>query len=724
MKNRPSRVIVYVLLLLAAAACSPARGADQALPTQALLPSNYRLEDAERVARDYLTAWERDDLETMYRWISFASREANPREEFDQLYETAAETMGLEGVAIRPITLSRRGDAVALFAYDASFTTRLIGVFTDSARNLTLVVDQQANEWRVAWTPDDLFAGMRDGARLVYRSTVPNRANIYDRDGDVLADQSGRAVKVQIVRQQVPDYPTCLATLSTALERPQEDVRTLIDTRPADWLLDLGAILPEAYSATSVALEASCAATFEGVPTRHYADGTVAPHILGYVGYPAAEEVPALEAQGFTSESIIGRSGIEAIWDVALRGMPGGALTLVDPAGRVLRALANVAPQPGQSLWLTFDSDFQRRAAQIVADAFRAARGSWAETSTGASAVVIDPNTGEILALVSYPTFDNRAYTPYPEMGKAQAQAAIQRFQSDPLNPEVNRPVQGVFPLGSVMKTVSAAAAADSGVYALNQRYTCSGIWTRDITRYDHVSGGHGLLTLASSLTQSCNPYYYEVGYQLDQVDPYLLPTYARRLGFGGPTGLTDLPENPGRIPDPDWLRTNYGEDWRFSESVNLAVGQGYMGVTPLQVARWFSAIANGGALPRPSLVREVGLIGEPLTRVNTPVMTPTDLKPEVIETIRSGLCAVTLPGGTADFVFRDSQLQGLGVCGKTGTAQTGGPDTPSDAWFASFAPRENPQVVVVVMVQTAGQGSEIAAPIARQLLEAYFGLS
>jgi penicillin-binding protein 2 len=141
-------------------------------------------------------------------------------------------------------------------------------------------------------------------------------------------------------------------------------------------------------------------------------------------------------------------------------------------------------------------------------------------------------------------------------------------------------------------------------------------------------------------------------------------------------------------------------------------------------VARWFSAIANGGSLPRPSLVRETGLIGEARTQVNAPEMTPTGLQPEVIETIQSGLCAVPLPGGTADFVFRNSELLGVTLCGKTGTAQTGGPDTPSDAWFASYAPRENPQVVVVVLVQTAGQGSEIAAPIARQILEVFFGLA
>lgn len=716
--------LLLLLLSLATGACSPASSAAQPVPTLALLPSNYRLEDAERVARDYLAAWEQGDFDTMYRWISLSSRDAYPRDTFDQVYQDATTTMGLETVEIQPITISRQQDAVAIFAYDASFVTHRIGTFTDAGRTLTLVVDQGANEWRVAWSPDDMFVGMTNGARLRYTSTVPNRANIYDRNGELLADQSGRAVKVQIVRQEVPDYPTCLSTLATALDKPVDDLRTQIETRPADWLLDMGAMLPDAYSAYSSALTTACNADFEAVPTRHYPDGTLAPHILGTVGYPDESAVPDLEAQGFNGESIVGTSGVELTWDTTLRGTPGGRLVLVGPSGAEQRELANITAQPGQSLWLTIDADLQKHVVQYLADNFRLAKDSWAKTSNGASAIVINPNTGEILALASYPTFDNRAYLPFPEMGQTQAQQMIARYRSDPLNPEVDRPVQGLYPLGSVMKTVSAAAAADSGVYALNQRYTCVGIWNRDITRYDWLPGGHGTLTLASALTHSCNPYFYEVGYQLDLVDPFILPTYARRLGFGAPTGLGDLPESAGFVPDPDWMRTSIGEDWRFSESVNLAVGQGYLQVTPLQVARWFSAIANGGSLPRPSLVHATGLVGDTLTVVNAPEMTPTGLRPEVLETIQSGLCAVTQPGGTADFVFRNSELQGLGVCGKTGTAQTGGPDTPSHAWFASYAPRENPEVVVVVMIETAGQGSEIAAPIARQILEYYFGFS
>jgi penicillin-binding protein 2 len=187
---------------------------------------------------------------------------------------------------------------------------------------------------------------------------------------------------------------------------------------------------------------------------------------------------------------------------------------------------------------------------------------------------------------------------------------------------------------------------------------------------------------------------------------------------------LIDLPEETGNVQDPDWKRTTFGIEWTFSDAVNLSIGQGELLVTPLQVTRWFAALANGGTLYRPQLVREVGLLGDTLTSVSTPeVMTQLTFESGVYEALHEGLCDVTTESfGTAEFVFRDSPLQALGVCGKTGTAQAGGDGTlPPFAWFAAWAPRENPQIAVVVLVENAGEGSGVGAPIARDVLEAYF---
>ncbi|NDJ60492.1 MAG: hypothetical protein GYB67_05165 [Chloroflexi bacterium] len=714
-----------VIIALFAAACSPPpRQAALPLPTPTLPPSDYPLEDAERTARLYLEAWRRGDFAGMYNLLSFASQEANPFDDFRALYDDSYATMTFEALSFRPVTILRdeSNRSLATFHYDVTFSTRMLGDFTDSGRSLWLVADARNAAWRVAWSARDIFAQMADGGRLRLDPTVPNRANIYDRDGSVLADQNGRVVTVNVTRAQIPEYTDCLNALSAALAEPVADIQARLEARPPDWLIELGIIEAQTYQATHTALETFCDAGFNNRPARRYATPHLAPHILGYVGYPSAAEIPALEAAGFAQDSIIGRSGLEASWDETLRGQPAARLLIVTPNGQVVRELARSSARPGESIWLTFDADFQAQAQQIIADAYTIAKDGWALESLGAAAVVMDVRTGAILAMVSYPTFDNNAYTPFPVMGREAADEIIRETQADPANPEVNRAVQGTYPLGSVMKTVSAAAAADSGVYALDERYTCTGIWDRDITRYDWLPQGHGTVDLAESLTTSCNPYYYEVGYHLSQTDPWLLPNYARQLGFGGPTGMTDLAEAQGLIGDPEWLRVNYGATWTFSEAVNMSIGQGYLDVTPLQVVRWFAAIANGGTLPHPHLVGQVGLIGETLRPAPVGAGTPTNLRPDVIATVRQGICAVTTsPVGTAVFVFDGSPLQTIGVCGKTGTAQN--PQGTSHAWFAAYAPRDNPEIAVVAIIENSGEGSGVAAPIVRDLLEAYFGL-
>lgn len=723
------RLSFIFVLLIAIVGCRPTRPAAQIqIPTLASLPSPYQIEGAERIAREFLQNWHDSNFERMFELISFASQGATPHDEFIALYQSAHEAMRVESLFVTDNGIFRNNDLVAIFNYTVAFHSTIFGDFADLNRDLRLVVDERAQDWRVAWTPADIFPEMADGGHLRLDSIAPNRANIYDRNGRVLADQEGRVVTLNIVRQRIPDYDNCLNALSAALNQPTADVQTRLEARPMTELVQIGTIEEATYNATNAALGQFCDADFVGRRVRRYPYGVfgpVAPHILGYVGYPDETAIAELQQAGFTQDSIIGRSGVELYWDETLRGQPAFHLVIVAPTGEVLREIASTGAQPGQSLWLTLDIDFQETVTQIVADAYTQAKDGWGPGSPGASAVVIDVNTGEILAMVSYPSFDNNAYSAFPLMGRQEAGELIEEYLSDPSNPEINRPAQGLFSLGSVMKTVTATAAADSGVYDLDERYTCIGSWNRDITRYDWLEGGHGLLTLAGALTHSCNPYFYETGYNLFMADPWILPTYARRFGFGGFTGLEDIAEESGFIPDPDWFRTTRGYDMTFSDEVNMAVGQGELQVTPLQVARWFGALANGGTLWRPYLVREVGLLGEERLPAHNPEGTPINVQADVMATIQSGLCGVTTdPTGTATFVFEDSELQTIGVCGKTGTAQTGSPTTPSHAWFASWAPRDNPQIAVVVMVETAGEGSAIAAPIARQILEAYFGMT
>jgi penicillin-binding protein 2 len=719
-----SRWLVALCFILLAA-CSPVTPAAQPIPTLARLPSAYRIEEAERVALNFLDAWRAQDFESMYALVSSASRDATAFDDFVNLYTVTQDEMTLSALTYTATASLREADEVAVLNYDLSFETRLLGSFTDSGRALRLVVDRMVGDWRVAWTPADIFAAMIGGARVRFDPVIPNRANIYARDRiTTLADQLGRVAIIRVIRQQIPDYEGCLNLLSTTLERPIEDMRQTLEARPPFWLMDVGVIETTRFLEARAPLETTCAAQFGEQPSRRYNADARMSHILGYVGYPDPDQIAAVEAAGFPQDTILGRSGVEASWDATLRGQPGGRLVVVSPDGDVLRQLLTVTAQPGESIYLTIDPQFQVQTAQILADAYTQAKDTWAPRSNGAAVVVMDVNTGEILAMVSYPAFDNNAYVPFPTMGRQAAQRIVLANTDDPSRPELNRATQGTYPLGSVMKTVSAYAAANAGVFPLDYRYTCFGTWNRDIPRFDWLPGGHGVVTLSSALTQSCNPFFYETGYSLDQADPWLLPNYAGEVGFGQPTGLEDLPESIGNIQNPEWKRRQFGIEWSFSDAVNLSIGQGEMLVTPIQVVRWFAAIANGGTLYRPQLVREVGLLGDTLRTVAEPESMHTlAFEPGVLEMLREGLCNVTTESfGTAEYQFRNTPLQAIGVCGKTGTAQAGGDGTlPPFAWFAAWAPRDNPEIAVVVMVENAGEGSGVAAPIARDVLLAYF---
>jgi len=712
-------------VLIVATACSSVSASTQLLPTPAALPSptpeSFTLESAERVARLYLEAWHSSDFAAMHRLVTFAGQEATPLDEFSALYENAHQIMNLEQLDYTITSQILDPGQMMVFSYDVTFDTAVLGTFTDANRTLRLAFDRQFNDWRVAWSPADIFAAMGSGGELRFEPRIPSRANIYDSEGRVLADQNARVIVVNVIRQDIPALETCLARLAVAMNKPAEDIRAILDARGADWLAEVGTIEPVTYVQMHQQLEQDCKAQFRERPARRYPDGPGTAHIIGYVGYASEAQVPALEAAGFPRDSIIGQSGIEAGWDTTLRGQPGGRLFVARRDGSQV-VIAESASRPSESLWLTIDTDLQHFVERAIARAYANNSAGWGRSSRGASAIIMDIHTGAIRAMVSYPTFDNNAFTPFPTMGRQAANQIIERVQNDPARPQLNRPTLGIYPLGSVFKVVPAIAAADSGIYALDERYTSVGVWRRDIPRYDWLAGGHGTLTLPQFIKHSCNTCFYETGYQLNEADPFLLPSYARRLGFGELTGLRGLPESAGTIIDPDIVRQQGGE-WSFSDAVNMAIGQGEVEVTPLQVVRLFAAIGNGGTLYRPQLVQQVGILGESPSYVMTPdPMRDTDIKPEVMEMIQNALCTVTTEqGGTAEHIFRRSPLQDIVVCGKTGTAQASGEGALPHAWFVAYAPKDQPEIAIVVMVENSGDGSAVAAPITREILEYYF---
>ncbi|MBC8098877.1 MAG: hypothetical protein H7Y11_05505, partial [Armatimonadetes bacterium] len=649
--------------------------------------------------------------------------EAIPLDSFKAQYASAQATLTLVSLTYTPIGSGRDANPnLATLSYDVTFTTRLLGTFTDPGRTLLLIFEDAPQHWRVAWSAGDIFRELGTGGQLVRSTTPVLRGSIYDRDDRVLADMENPVVTVNVVKRQMPDAALCQTTLTQALsDTAAEVIQARLDAAAIDWSAEIGTLDAQGYTKWEAQLTADCRATFDSRKSRRYRAGSLMPHILGLVGYLTEGEIPAAEAIGFTQESILGRSGIEASQDERLRGVPGARLTIVSSNGTLLREIAVSPPQAAQSVWLTIDSDLQQAVVTAFNQAYSAS-GSFGGNSKGGAAVVMNVQTGEILALVSYPTYDLNAFTPFPALGRAVAREQLTATQADPRNPLLNRVTQGRYPSGSVMKIATSMAVIDSGVYNVDKRFACSGIWERDgVIKYDWLPGGHGTVTPASAVTQSCNPFFYEVGYQMNMVDTELLPRYLRQMGLGVPTGLTDIEEDPGYIGDAETLRTKYGAAWSFSDAALMAIGQGEVEITPLQIVRLTAAIANGGTLYQPQLVLRAGILDDVRYTAQPDALSDINMSAEALAMVIEGMCGVTIDySGTATYAFEGSPLLDLGVCGKTGTAQDL-PRPSTHAWFTAYAPRDNPEIAVTVVVENAGEGSGVAAPLVRRIMEYYF---
>jgi len=718
--------IIVVIILIVLVGCRP-QVAHQAEPLPTFQPtptSPADLEAADRIARLYLDAWRRQDFDTMHSLLTFRNQESTPLQTFRVLYQQAQTTMTFRSIRYTAKSLLREGVRIVVFNYDMTFDTRILGEFTDTDRELRMVIDPENGEWRVAWSLGDIFAEMGNGATLVFDPQIPSRANIYDRDGEVLADQNGRVVRVFVSNEDIPDRPACFQVLSETVDKDLEEIIDLFDVRSGvNWEVDAGVMEPSIFLERSEEVEEKCGAEFRQQATRRYLRGSLMPHIIGHVGYPDEDEIDDLEAIGYNAETIIGKAGIEESWNDTLAGQPGGRLTLVSQAGERLHVLAEVRSQIPESLWLTIDSGLQEYALRVLGEAYLESGESWGRTSAGSSVVVMDVNNGEILAMASYPSFEGNAQNPFPAVGREVADLVLERLAEDDRVPQLNRPTQGVYPTGSVMKVMSSVAALESGIYVDDTSYFCNGVWSYNGDfRYDWLAGGHGRMTTQLAITNSCNPFYYEVGFRLNDEDPYLLSKYALLMGLGDFTGMIDIEESPGNIPTPDNVLQTSGLPWSYAFAVNLSIGQGEVQASPLQMVRMYAAIANGGYLLRPQLVRERGILDQRTMVAERDVVKDTEVSANTLNIVRTGMCDVTKTRtGTASHIFRNSPLLDIGVCGKTGTAQAPGDGVPPHSWFIAYAPEDDPQIAIVTMVENAGDGSAIAAPITRRILEYYY---
>ncbi len=473
-------------------------------------------------------------------------------------------------------------------------------------------------------------------------------------------------------------------------------------------------------------------------PVREYVNGPLTAHALGYVGAIPAHAAAEYQAQGYDpNRHEVGLNGLEYSMEALLRGTDGQEYVEVDVTGREIRVLDEpVEPIPGLNLVLTLDLDLQAAMEAALARALREHR------SELGVAIALNPQTGEILGLVSLPSYDNNLFaTGIP----ADEYQALQERESRPL---VNHAIAGAFPPGSVIKPVIAAAGLEEEVIAPDTRLTCGGIlWLpNEFAPQDQslaqpfycwiheVGGSHGSLSLVSALAQSCDIFFYKLGGGYPDAFQGLgedrVGRYAELFGLGQQTGV-DLPgEAAGLVPDRNWKRVNYRETWVTGDTYNISIGQGYLLATPLQVANAIAAIANGGTLYRPQLVWAVeDSQGDVVQSFEPDVIRQVPVSEENLAWVKEGMRgAVTW--GTA----RTLSVPGIAVAGKTGTAeffidrnQDGREDRdregrlPTHAWFSAFAPYNDPEIVVTAFIFGGGEGSTAAVPVVEDILNHYF---
>ncbi|MEM7336874.1 MAG: penicillin-binding transpeptidase domain-containing protein, partial [Chloroflexota bacterium] len=461
--------------------------------------------------------------------------------------------------------------------------------------------------------------------------------------------------------------------------------------------------------------------------TRLYSDIGVAPHIVGYTGFIPAEEIDSYLADGYRGDEQVGLVGVERWGEEYLNGERGGILTVVGPSGEFISTVQEISPKQARSVYTSLELDYQAAVEQALAQAILTLP---AGVSSGA-VVVMDVNSGAIRAMASYPTYNPNVF----DLAQPDADVNLGQLFNDPTRPLFNRAAQGAYPAGSLFKIVTMTAGLNSGLYTPQSLYTSTGSWNvlgDNFIKTDWLETGHGTVSLADALVVSCNSCFYDVAYNLDLQDPYFFPNVAKSFGLGNITGLQGVREAAGLIPDPDWKIGNVGEGWANGDAVNMGIGQGFVQVTPLQMTTIFSAIANGGIVYQPTLVDRIGEGGgAPVETLQPRISSELPIRAEDLGIIRDSLWKVanSSPNGTASLVLADMSIP---TAGKTGTAEA--PPNAPHAWYGGYAPAgpftnsdgiviTEPEIAVVVIVENGGQGSEVAAPIFRRVIELYYGI-
>ncbi len=559
------------------------------------------------------------------------------------------------------------------------------------------------------------FTYLAENNRIRLKKIPGTRGMVFDRKGQLLID-SRPSFDLLFVPEDAKEPETTLRRLAGFLGRDEGELLGLLEEnkgRPPFEEMVLGRDIDWR---TLVAVETHQldlpGVTLRIRPRRSYLLNSMAAHLLGYMGEIGPKQLKAQKEKGYGMGDEIGQFGLERRWEELLRGRTGGQQVEVDALGRRVRVLHEVEDVPGYSVFLTLDRDLQETAYEAL------------QGKQGAI-VALEVNSGAILALVSTPAFDPNIFA---RGVTGEEWRALGQDRMHPLN---NRAIQGQYPPGSTFKIVLAIAALEEKVIDPETPLQCHGsmAFGNRVFR-DWKKQGHGAVDLHKGIVQSCDVYFYQLGQRIG-IDR--IAKYARALGLGEKTGIALDDEKPGLIPDTEWKMRRFGQPWFPGETPSASIGQGYVNVTPLQMANLMATIANGGTRYRPWFVRRVESLDGTLIREYGPEkIRSLELKENTLKHVRGALAdAVNSGSGTGGHAKSNM----VAIAGKTGTAQVAemrGAYVKSEqlsylirdhAWFVAYAPAENPVIAIAALVEHGGHGGAAAAPMAKKVIEKYFSL-
>lgn len=706
--------IILILTFLSACNATGIGGSifatDTPLPPPLVTVESAPSADAAMAA--YLDAFKADNYNGMYAMLSKVSQDAISLEDFarrnrDSLNEMSAGSFDYEVLSslVNPYS--------AEVAFRVTYHTALVG---DIERDMVARLTLENAEWKLQWEDALILPELAGGNVLKMDYSVPTRGEIYDRDGDVLAAQSD-AYAFHIIPGNVTEdsLGTLLSEASNLCGISPELLAEEISNTPDLFPIPLcEASEQESERIRSVSPSGLLWTEYN---SRYYFEQGVGSNIVGYTQFISEEDMESYRRLGYRSDERVGATGIERWAEDYLAGQRGGTLYVVNPTtGTPVTKVGESQPKPADSVYLTIDRDLQFYTEKAI-EGFRGA------------VVVLERDTGRVLAMASSPSFDSNIFSSNNPNGQARGEELFQRTD----NPLVNRATQGQYPLGSVFKVITMAAGMESGLYVPETTWDCQYDYTKlpDQVRHDwtwdhcqrRLQAGNecntpdsvpsGVLTLPEGLMRSCNPFFWDIGYTLFQNNRKDdIAKMARAFGLGQPTGIEQVEEESGQIVDPPTV----------IDVVNQAIGQGEVQVTPLQVASFMAALGNGGTLYRPQLVEKIQNIeGEPTTVFKPEARGTLPVTPERLQVIQDAMIAVVSDSrGTANFRLRGLQIP---VAGKTGTAESGSGDP--HAWFAGYTLASEstglPDIAIAVVLENAGEGSDYAAPVFKRIVETYY---